>query len=235
MHPRATTKWFAALLAALAVLAPAAAARAGTHRDPQVTLVAASLQNYLNGRGESINITTDQIDATSWATDVSGNALFTLMIELAAFKNRNAIGVYNCDDMAHAPTLFQVFPGGASAGWFAVASFQPNGRLVVSLFDDHSAYRGQTTYNGVNSQNFGFYLCGPGGTFFSEDSRNGGNAQALVFAGTSTNAGSWWLCLEDLPYASDSSDFEDAVLLLESVTPTRARIASWGGLKALYR
>ena len=40
--------------------------------------------------------------------------------------------------------------------------------------------------------NFGFYLEGPAGTFYSQDSRNaGGKPQVLAFAGTGPYAGRW--------------------------------------------
>ena len=204
-------------------------------RSPQVSLQGAALQSYLDGLGESINVASDQLDASVWASAVSGNTLFTLMIEVAAFSNQNSMGVYNSDDLNPAPAMFQVFPAAAAAGWYAVASFQTSGRLVVSLFDDQSSYQGQTVYTGVNAQKFSFYLSGPGGTFFTQDARNGGNAQALVYSGTGNNTGDWWMCFEEQPYDAATSDFNDAVLLLQSVVPTPTRSTSWGELKALYR
>jgi hypothetical protein len=43
------------------------------------------------------------------------------------------------------------------------------------------------------------------------------------------------MCFEDQPYDPASSDFDDAVLLLQSVAPTPTRSTSWGELKARYR
>ncbi len=200
-------------------------------RSPQVTFQSASLQAYLNGVGETINVTTDQLDLEVWTASVSGNATFTLMVELAANAPFNNLGVYNAGAPA---TLFQVFPGAAAAGWYAVASFQSSGNLVVSLFDNNSVFQGSTTYSGVNGQKFGFYLQGPGGQFYTEDARNGGKAQALTYAGTGRNFGDWWLCWEDLPYAAATSDFEDAVLLLQSSAPVPATATTWGAVKARY-
>jgi hypothetical protein len=213
----------------------ATSALASGPRVPQIAFQGASLQSYLTGIGEGTNVTADQMDGQTWTTSISGNTLFTLMIELAANAGSNSLGVYNIDDVAAIPTLYQVFPGGAAAGWYAVASFQTSGRLVVSLFDQASNYQGQVVYTGVNSQRFAFYIQGPGGIFYSEDSRNAGLANSLVFAGGGRNLGDWWLCFEDQAYNSSVSDFDDAVLLLQSVVPTPAGHTTWGGLKRLYR
>jgi hypothetical protein len=233
---RSATLLVVAAVAWLA-LGQAREAKAGPFpaRSPQVSLQGAALQGYLDGLGESINVGSDQLDASIWASAVSGNTLFTLMIEVAAFSSQNSMGVYNAADPSPTPALFQMFPGAAAAGWYAVASFQTGGRLVVSLFDDQSGYQGQTVYTGVNSQKFGFYIQGPGGTFYTQDGRNGGNAQALVYSGTGNNVGDWWMCFEDQPFDPASSDFNDAVLLLQSVAPTPTRSTSWGELKARYR
>jgi len=223
------------IVVAVAALTLASVAQAASPRNPQVPFCTASLQTYMNGIGETINVATDQIDAQVWKTTVSGNATFTVMLEQAGNAALNTIGVYNGDDAA--PVLFQVFPGAATQGWYATLSFVGT-TLTVSLFDNSSAYQGQTTYSGVNKSKFGFYLQGPGGTFYSQDFRNAGaKAQILTYAGTGDNFGSWWQCFEDLPYAYPDclTDFDDTVLFIESVNPTPALTQTWGGLKALYR
>jgi hypothetical protein len=218
---------------AIAMVAPNAAF-AFASRSPQVVFNGTSLQNYLNSVGESINVSTDQLDAQVWTTSVSGNATFTMMIELAGNAASNNIGVYNSNAGA-SPTLFQLFPGAASAGWYVTAHFA-GGNLSVALFDNNGVYQGSNSYSGVNANGFGFYLQGPGGTFYSQDYRNAGsNAQILTYAGTGNNYGDWWECFEDLPYNSSGSDFEDCVLLLQSVVPTPTHNTSWGGVKNLYR
>jgi hypothetical protein len=218
-------------LTVVALAAIVGSASAFGPRVPQVTTSPASLQGYFNSVGEAINVTTDQVDAQKWSTTISGNSTFTIMIEFAGNAASNNIGIYNVPDAV--PALFQVFPGAASPGWHALCHFG-GGNVIVSLFDKLGAFQGQTTYNGVNANNFGFYLQGPGGTFYSEDSRNGGSAQMITFLGTGANAGSWWNCFEDLPYAGSDGDFDDAVLFVESANPTPAIGRTWGGIKALY-
>jgi hypothetical protein len=168
---------------------------------------------------------------------VSGNATFTLMIELAGNAASNDIGVYNSSAAPSPTNKFLVFPGAASAGWFATCHFGPSGALTVLLYDQNAVFQGQNNYTGVNRNSFGFYLDGPGGLFASQDARNaGGKAQMITYLGTGQNFGDWWECFEDLPVAGGSdSDFDDAILLLQSVAPTPAHGTSWGKLKSLYR
>jgi hypothetical protein len=228
-------------LAALALVASTSIASAAL-RSPQIAVQGGSLQGYLNGVGQTINVLTDQDAAQVWTSTVSGNSTFTLQIELAGNAASNAIGVYN--GAAASPTLYQVFPGAAQAGWFAVASFRSGGLLRVNLFDDTATLAGSTSYTGVDRDNFGFYLAGPGGTFYTQDYRNpGGSVQALTYGATGTSVGSWWLCWEDVSTdpgvivktGSSDSDYDDAVLFLESVNPTPATTESWGSLKRRYR
>lgn len=208
----------------------------GALRSPQIAVAGGSLQGYLNGVGESINVLTDQQDVQTWASTVSNNSTFTMQIELAGNAGSNTIGIYNGGDAV--PALDLVFPGAAGAGWFAIASFRTAPiRVIVNLFDDTAALQGTNTYFGADRNNFGFYLSGPGGTFYTQDARNAGSsAQALTYAGTGINSGSWWLCWEDLPIAGGSdSDYDDAVLFLESVNPTPVSSTSWGQLKLRFR
>ena len=227
-------------IAAFAVIASVTAALAFLPRVPPVPIGGASLQNYLNINNPGpppIFVLLDQLDAQVWRSSVSGNATFTLQIELAGNAANNEIGIYNAADAI--PALYQVFPGAATAGWFATCHFGPAGALAVILFDENAVQQGTTTfYGGVNRNNFGFYLQNtPGGLlFYSQDYRNAGGApQMVTYLGTDANAGDWWECFEDLPYATSDHDFEDAILLLQSVNPTAAHSTSWGRLKALYR
>ena len=227
---------FTGFLASLSVIALLATGASAALRVPQVAVAGGSLQGYLNGVGESINVNTDQNAVQTWQTTVSNNSTFTLMIELAGNAASNNIGIYTGG--AVAPPLYQVFPGAASAGWFATCSFRNAPvRVVVNLFDDNGAFQGQNTYLGADASNFGYYLDGPGGLFYTQDARNpGGTVQALTYAGTGNNSGQWWLCFEDLTESNGKdNDFEDAILFLESVNPTPVTKTTWGALKVRFR
>ncbi len=231
MDRRATAGILGIALLSLALLATSALAGL---RSPQVVFNSTDLQAYFNSVAEAINTDTDQSDAQVWTSTISGNTTFTLMLELAGYAPLNTMGVYNGD--AASPTLYQVFPGVAAPGWFAVASFKSTGALIVNLFDENAVGQGSTTYTGVTRNKFGFYLQSPAGTFYTQDYRNpSGYPQGLTYAGTGVNAGCWWLCWEDMPWLSADRDFNDAVLFLESVNPTPVRQDSWGALKTRYR
>jgi hypothetical protein len=222
-------------VAAFAALVLFASIAGAALRSPQVVVGGGSLQAYLNSQGESINVQTDQQDAQVWNTSVSGNSTFTLMIELAGNATGNSLGIYNANNAA---PLFQVFPGAAAAGWYATAHFGASGSLVVSLFDNNGNFMGNTAYAGVNKNAFGFYLDGPGaiGPFYSQDVMNGGVAQILTYAGTGVNNGDWWECFDDLsPSQGSDRDFDDAVLLIQSVNPVPAHSITWGHVKQLYK
>ncbi len=231
-------KRLATMAGGLLLLAAFSSTASAALRVPQIAVLGGSLQGYLNGVGESINVNTDQEDVQRWASTVSNNATFTIQIELGGNAGANTYGLYNAGFVA--PPLYQVFPGGASAGWFAVASFRTGPtRVVVNLFDNTAAFVGTTTYlaGPPDRNDFGFYLAGPAGTFYTQDARNpGGLAQALTYAGTGLNSGQWWLCWEDLDRSTGADDdFEDGVLFLESVNPTPVNKTSWAELKSRFK
>jgi hypothetical protein len=76
----------------------------------------------------------------------------------------------------------------------------------------------------------------PAGTVFTQDARNpGGLARAITFKGTGVNTGTWWLCWDEpLAGAPGDQDFDDLVLLMESVNPTPVSKTSWGELKSRF-
>ncbi len=229
-------KRFATLFAATLALAAFAGSASAALRAPQVPVLGGSLQGYLNTADGGINASTDQNAAQRWAATVSNNSTFTIQVELSGNASSNSLGLYNAS--AGSPSLYQVFPGAATTGWFAVASFRtlPT-RVIVNLFDASAALQGTSTHLGADRNDFGFYISGPGGTFYTQDSRNGsGDAQALTFAGTGMNAGSWFLAFEETGLSNSSDqDYDDAVLFLESVNPTPVAKTSWGALKSRFQ
>ncbi len=204
-------------------------------RAPQVVVNGGTLQGYLNGVGEAINVGTDQQDVQRWQSTVSNNSTFTIQVELTGNAASNTLGIYNASNPA--PPLYQVFPGPATTGWFAVASFRTAPvRVVVNLFDASAAIQGTTTYLGADRNDFGFYLNNGSGTLYSQDARNPGAApEALTFAGTGPNSGNWWLCWDDNAAGGLDNDFDDAVLFCESVNPTPVSKTSWGELKKRFQ
>jgi hypothetical protein len=112
-------------------------------------------------------------------------------------------------------------------------------RLVVTLFDDNSMFQSSTMYPRGDRTGIGFYLQGPEGTFYTQDTRNpGASPQALFYRGSGENAGQLWLAFEDCaPQRGSDRDFDDVVLFIENrpsdVLPVEA--TTWGRLKARFR
>lgn len=223
------------------LVASVSIASAFSPRLPQVIFNSGELQAYLNSKGEVINCLANQVDGQVWNASVSGNTTFTLMIELSTPNAaNNAIGVYNIAPVPN-PPLFNIFPGVATAGWFATAHFAAN-NLTVTLFDQNAVIQGQITYLGVTPNKFGFYLTGPfvplvpfGGVWYSEDNRNAFIPKVLTYEGTGNNQGDWWQCFEDSTTFQAASDYDDVVLLMQSVVPTPTNMSTWGRVKSLYR
>ena len=228
---RAATSLFALLVGLVASATLSSAAP----RVPQVPVVGGGLQAYLIGVGEAINVNTDQDATQSWSHTVSGTTTYTVMFQSSPNANIQQFGLYNAS--AIIPPLFFLLSGSVGPLGYSLATFQPGNILVVNRFDANANFLSTTTFGGVDPTNFGFYLATNNGTVFTQDARNpGGFARAITFRGTGANAGTWWLCWDEpLAGAPGDEDFDDLVVMLESVNPTPVSSTSWGQLKARFR
>jgi len=206
-------------------------------RVPQVAVVGGTLQAYfaLPSVGESINVLTDQDATQSWSHTVSGTTTYTIQLQNSPGAAAQVFGMYNAS--AIVPPLFFLVGGAVGPLGFSTATFKPGNLLVVNRFDALANFLSTTTYGGVDPTNFGFYLTTTVGTVFTQDARNpGGLARAITFQGTGANTGTWWLCWDE-PAASfpGDKDFDDLVVMMESVNPTPVSSTSWGQLKSRFR
>ncbi len=211
-------------------------AMAASPRSPQVIVSGGTLQTYLNGKGESINVGSDQVDIQTWKSTISGNSALTLQISLGGVGG-NEIGLYGAHSHA---TRFPIFPATAPAGWFAVVSLRSVApKLIINLFDEVGQHQTRTAVTNFEIDNFGYYIKNvDNGVGHTEDGHNPNNSpSALTYAGTGDNTGCWWLCFEDRLYGDGGrdNDFDDAVLLLESVNPTPVTKTTWASVKARFR
>ena len=220
---------FAAVTFVIAAVTLLATTSQAALRSPQVPVSGTALQTFFTSQGQAINVNTDQLDLQTFSEPLGSG------FQVLRFIDPNAtLGAYNA--AAVSPTLYLIFPGAASPGWFSMASFRASpDRLVVNLFDNNSAFVSTTTYIGADHTNFGLYAQMPSGLAFSQDSRDAsGRPQMLAFDGTGVDAGFTWLAFEGTP--GPGSDFADAVALVALGSgPVPAKAGSWARVKALFR
>ena len=216
----------AILVVALCLSATANAAL----RSPQIPVSGTALQAFFTSQGQLIDVHTQQLDLQTVSLSVGTTLEFHMPV--GSDPNANVLGIY--DPGLAAPPLYQVFPGSATSGWYAVLSFRSSPmRAVVYLFDASSALQGTNTYLGVDPSYLGFYLQAPGATFYSQDERNGG-ARLLAFNAVGTLAGSTWFAWETGP--GPGGDFADSIWLVpNALAPVPVSHASWGTLKQRFR
>jgi hypothetical protein len=225
--------WFPAVLAVASLALVAGSASALNLRSPQVPFNFGPLQGYLNVVDPGINVATDQVNAQVWSVAITGNTDFTLALK-SGLGAGNSVGVYNAlAPMGPIPPLFQVFPGGAVAGWYAALHFG-GGNLSVSTFNQASVFQGTVTYPGVNPNNFGFYTQGPGGIWFSQDARNAPAGPQMLTYDSVAFPGDFWLCFEVILYGP-AATFDGVVINVQSIRPTPAKTTTWGEVKSKYR
>jgi hypothetical protein len=222
------------LILSLVALVASANLAGATLRAVQVPVVGGGLQAYLISVGESINVNTDQDATQSWSHTVSGTTTYTIQFQSSPNAAIQQFGLYNAS--AVIPPLFFLMSGSVGPLGFSTATFKPGNIVVVNRFDALSNFLSTTTFGGVDPNNFGFYLSTQNGTVFTQDSRNpGGLARAITFQGTGANAGTWWLCWDEpLAGAPGDQDFDDLVVLMESVNPTPVSKTTWGQLKSRF-
>jgi hypothetical protein len=220
-----------ALVASASLIGSAIAAL----RVPQVPVLGGSLQAYLNSVPQTINVLTDQDATQAWTHTSSNTTTYTIMLEASPNANVLQFGLYNAS--AAIPPLFFLTSGSVGPQGYSTATFMPGNILVVNRFDSNANFLSTTTFGGVDPTNFGFYLSGPNGTYYTQDARNpGGKAQAVSFKGTGSANGTWWLCFEESSVAAGSDqDFDDLVIMMESVNTTPVNKTTWGQLKARFR
>jgi hypothetical protein len=221
-----------AILMAMAVFGAAtASADALNARPVAVGGGSPALQTALNGINldgtSSINVAADQSNVAVFQSDGSGGAIATMIIEVTASASSNIFGIYKYGDSSKAVQVFggTDAPGSIVTGAQRTIAFLGDGSVVVYGL----GYTGPTVANFGNV--FGFYLQTATGTkYYTEDSLNGGTAQALVFAGEGdlvqipgfaqgSDLGKWYIAFNDTPATLADRDFNDMVVMVESISP----------------
>lgn len=203
------------------------------------------LQDQLNSR--TFDGTLDQDVAVDqyqpdevWTIDAATRSNAIMMFEIAGNNRYNTLGVY---DLSNTGKRLELFAGGASTGFTASLAINDSGDFVVSQYGtDGFLILGSQKAETFSSYNFGFYLDGPAGTFFSQSALNKdydmdglnddhmiaiqGSNTDKVKAGLSGFYGDFTdnnfiLAWEDLRFDAEGIDYDynDMVVMVESFLP----------------
>jgi len=185
----------------------------------------ATLQEVFNdntvGGASSVNANSGCLshsDATTWGVNSGGDAVITMVREIAGHAGSNTLGIYDATDSG---TTVELFSGSDSANAQTTLSIDATGSVFINGTDSGVSFAGNA---------FGFYLgTDMFGNFFSDSALNGGMADhMLAYQGEGDEillpAGTWGadqyaLAWEDLPYTNTDNDFNDMVVMLSGVSP----------------
>ncbi len=164
---------------------------------------------------------TDGSDAY-WMIGGSGGSLATMIIEWAGHAGANTFGIY---DASNPMNSVELFTGSDTSGQQALVGILADGSVKLNFSD--------TGVDFASGNNFGFYIDHPSaGTFYSDTNLNTDSSDHMVALGGVGDmiqippyaAGPWGpneyiLAWEDLPFQSWDYDYNDMVVLVESVSP----------------
>ena len=209
----------------------------------------ASLQQLLDGitvNGPKFDTVNNQTGFDLFTNTASSGSLATFMFEIAGNASSNKFGIYNPSG-----SKAELFGGINDISDGATVNFLGNGDITVSTIGFAPGNAGDPTitkYTGFGNI-FGFYLETNNGTFYTQNSRNPNNfQQAVIYQGNNQTqlqiAGrqpgvftdnEFIIAFEDLLRSSpdSDSDFQDLVVLVESIKPTSAAIPEPGTVTGL--
>jgi hypothetical protein len=184
-----------------------------------------SLQNALTSAGAVVDVNNDQVAPDNyWTTGATTVSVAKMLFEFAGYSSVTTFGIF---DKADPGTKLQVFDGAASPG--AIALFA-NTNAPGTQFCAAPLF-GLPTCTTFGSNQFGFYITDPSGTFYSDTDLNADGFDHMVayqgnysIANQSKINGSPWLAnefvlaWEDL-FGGGDGDYDDFVVLVESVNP----------------
>lgn len=185
-----------------------------------------SLQTILNNLSvdgvSDVNANTDQVSADKyWQLTASGGSVATMIIEIAGLAGSNKLGIY---DGANPSSKVMLFDGADGAGDQVRVSLKANGSVYID-----GAIQAGVTFTGPT---FGYYLETVNGTFYSNDALNSdGRDHMVAYQGKDEvvtlpgyypapwTPNEYVLAWEDLAAPGGDFDFDDMVLMVESVRP----------------
>ena len=201
-----------------------------TSDDPGNPNLQSVLDGITVGGSSSVNVYNDYMDDgldSYWNITASGGSVATFVIEIAGNSDSNTFGVYDRNDHKNYVELFS----GADSD--AVDS-----QIRLSMMLDGTVKVDGVSLGQFSSYDFGYYLGSENNIdnaplFYSDSTLNtGGSDQMVAYQGNNSDTlqiagyapGTWFdneyiLAWEDVLYANSDMDFNDLVVMVESVTP----------------
>ncbi len=211
----------------------------------QTPIYTSSLQDQLDARtydGTFQNVHTSQVtNDAHWSLASSGTGSVMMMFELAGYANQNVMGLYDPSNPSHTLQIFSG-PQGAGTKIGILESSTTPGLLGTCLVSGFGCTPTGNTLQLAANGHFGFFLDSPisGGTrFYSDASMNtdaaadGTTDHMVAFAGNGTDLldplntgnyrpfapGEFVVAWEDQLLSSSDRDYNDMVVLMESIVP----------------
>lgn len=192
-----------------------------------------SLQDLLDGyttNDSYIDVVADQTSHAYFNNAAGGGSTATFILAIAGNASTNTFGMY---EQGNIDNKIEIFSGGADSGQRIFIDFHENGTINVGTLESG------ILDSGLFSSSFGFYLgYNVGGQaaqsyFYTDDLLNPGqNPQALVYQGNDATmlavpnrppglftSNHFLFAWEDIAYANADRDFNDMVILMESIAP----------------
>lgn len=171
---------------------------------------------------------TQQKQSSYWSVNSSSGSISTIMLQIAAYNGHDTFGIFDPNDPSNKLALFT---GGVNGGQAALSVYTGGGYAVNF---------GAKTYFSTTNY-FGYYLTTPSGTYYSAPNLNeaggttypdgtphmvayqGDNSSVLKpmngFPGGVWDSNEYILAWEDLPWGASDLDYNDFIVMVESVHP----------------
>jgi len=192
--------------------------------------------------GTGLNIYNGQYTPSSnWQIGATTGSFSIILNEIAGNAGVNTFGIY---DPNHPGNMLELFSGPDSAGAKGTLVYNGGGNFQFALFGQPA--KSATFTDGAS---FGYYLGTPAGFFYSNPALNNGPGEAgnpyadgmhhmvayqggngTKINGASLLSNEFLLAWEDTPFANSDLDYNDFVVLVESVhsVPEPATLGMFG-------
>lgn len=192
--------------------------------------------------GPGVDPYTNQVQKSYWSVGGSSGSVSTILLQIAGYAGKDVFGIFDPHETSNKLALIS----NGSNGKQAVLSVHTNAGYAVNF--------GTKSFFSTTNE-FGFYLTTPSGTYYSMPSLNeaggrtypGGTPHMVAYQGNGSRikamnglAGGIWgsneyiLAWEDLPFTHSDLDYNDFVVMVESVHPIpEPQVLGMFGLGAL--